>query len=69
MTMRPRHNAPETPPGSGPDPAHAPGKHRKGPPPVEGHATRRAPTSGTAHQPWLPTSGLIGKKRRSARRS
>jgi hypothetical protein len=36
---------------------------------VEGHATRRAPTSGTAHQPWLPTSGLIGKKRRSARRS
>jgi hypothetical protein len=64
-----RRSAPDAPPASGPDPAHAPGKHKKGPPPVKGHATGRAPTGARTHQPWLPTSGLIGKTRRSARRS
>ena len=49
------------------DPAHAPGKRRIGrvadaatPPQVRLERRR--------HQPWVPTSGLVGRTRRSARR-
>ena len=49
------------------DPAHAPGKRRIGrvadeaaPPKVRLERPR--------HQPWVPTSGLVGRQRRSARR-
>ena len=50
-----------------PDPAHAPGKTSLGPPP-KGRRPRPARVAGLRHQPWLPTSGLIGRQRRSARR-
>ena len=49
------------------DPAHAPGKRRLGrtadvTTPQQVRIERRR------HQPWVPTSGLVGRKRRSARR-
>jgi hypothetical protein len=69
MTMRSRRSEAEGPALPGSDPAHAPGKHRKSPPPLQGRAAQRTPAGARAHQPWVPTSGLIGKQRRSARRS
>lgn len=50
------------------DPAHAPGKRRLGR--VADAATpHHVRIEGRRHQPWVPTSGLVGRKRRSARRS
>ena len=50
------------------DRAHAPGKRNLGPAPGAAHLPA-APAGGHAqHQPWVPTSGLIGRSRRSARR-
>ena len=49
------------------DPAHAPGKRRTGP--VAGSvAPPQVRLERRRHQPWIPTSGLVGRKRRSARR-
>jgi hypothetical protein len=55
-------------PESEPDPAHAPGKRRRGPPPEQGRAAGEEPGRRRQHQPWVPTSGLVGRTRRSARR-
>jgi len=50
------------------DPAHAPGKRKKGPPvEPEGEPTE-ADLEPRRHEPWVPTSGLVGRKRRSPRR-
>lgn len=49
------------------DPAHAPGKRRL----ARATAMATPPSARVArskHQPWVPTSGLVGRKRRSARR-
>jgi hypothetical protein len=51
-----------------PDPAHAPGKRGLGPPQETAHMPPPAQVERTRHQPWVPTSGLIGRTRRSARR-
>lgn len=51
------------------DPAHAPGKRRKAPPPDADLPNRGQSAQSRRDQPWVPTSGLIGRKRRSARRS
>lgn len=50
------------------DPAHAPGKRKLGPPANAGKAPHDPLTESHKHQPWVPTSGLVGRKRRSARR-
>jgi hypothetical protein len=50
------------------DPSHAQGKRKLGPPP-EVEAPPTASIERRRHQPWVPTSGLVGRKRRSARRS
>jgi hypothetical protein len=49
------------------DPAHAPGKRRLGGP-VDETVPHRVRVERRRHQPWVPTSGLVGRKRRSARR-
>lgn len=49
------------------DPAHAPGKRRLGPT-ADAPTPRQVRIERTRHQPWVPTSGLVGRKRRSARR-
>lgn len=49
------------------DPAHAPGKRRLGRVADEAKP-RRSKLVRRRHQPWVPTSGLVGRKRRSARR-
>ena len=49
------------------DPAHAPGKRRIGRPADE-TMPHRVRLERRRHQPWVPTSGLVGRKRRSARR-
>jgi hypothetical protein len=49
------------------DPAHAPGKRRLGRS-ADDTAPPRVRVERRRHQPWIPTSGLIGRKRRSARR-
>jgi hypothetical protein len=51
------------------DPAHAPGKRGIGPPPGTPSSPRTAPLARTRDQPWVLTSGLVGRQRRSARRS
>jgi hypothetical protein len=57
-------------PGSGlleHDPAHAPGKRRLGRA-ADDATPRQVRLERRRHQPWVPTSGLVGRKRRSARR-
>ncbi len=55
-------------PGSTSDAAHAPGKRRLGLPMTPpGQPAAQAPRRGH-DQPWIPTSGLVGRTRRSARR-
>lgn len=49
------------------DPAHAPGKRRLGRPADEA-VPHRVRVERWRHQPWVPTSGLVGRTRRSARR-
>lgn len=49
------------------DPAHAPGKRRIGRAADE-VAPHQMQVERRRHQPWVPTSGLVGRKRRSARR-
>lgn len=67
--MRKRHASPvSAAPGTAPDPAHAPGKRGKGPPPATVSSPRAAPPTRTHDQPWVPSSGLVGRSRRSARR-
>ena len=48
-------------------PAHAPGKRKIGPM-ADQAAPPRVRVERRRHQPWVPTSGLVGRKRRSARR-
>jgi hypothetical protein len=56
------HDAPPEPA----DPAHAPGHRHLGPPPEE--PVPPDETLEPAHdQPWVPTSGLTDRKRRSPR--
>ncbi len=50
------------------DPAHAPGKHHLAPLPGTGRAAPRTGAVPPHDQPWVPTSGLVGRTRRSARR-
>jgi hypothetical protein len=56
------------------DPAHAPGKRRLGPPPRSPRANLRSSRRRSSsverlrERPWLPLSGFVGRKRRSARR-
>ena len=58
--VRGRRGAPEH------DPAHAPGKRRKGQAgPKRTGASRRQVDNRAQYQPWIPTSGLVGRKRRS----
>lgn len=61
---------PRPDPEPGPDPAHAPGKRHKGPPPEDALPPRRVAKGAKPvhHQPWIPTNGLVGRKRRSPRR-
>lgn len=50
------------------DPAHAPGKRKRGAPPGAKGAKPGAETRSDQHdQPWVPTSGLVGRSRRSPR--
>ena len=49
------------------DPAHAPGKRRIGRT-ADAATPRQVRIERQKHQPWVPTSGLVGRKRRSARR-
>jgi hypothetical protein len=51
------------------DRAHAPGKRRLFPPRTAERAAKPAPATRMHDQPWVPTSGLVGRSRRSARRS
>ena len=51
----------------GADPAHAPGKRRLGPT-ADSATPQQVRIERRRHQPWVPTSGLVGRKRRSARR-
>jgi hypothetical protein len=50
------------------DPAHAPGKRRLGPPAQQAQEHHETPAKRMHDQPWLPTSGRVGRRRRSARR-
>lgn len=50
------------------DPAHAPGKRRIGRP-ADAATPHQVRLERGRHQPWIPTSGLVGRTRRSARRS
>ena len=50
------------------DPAHAPGKRHRGPPAQQAPEHRDPPEKRSHDQPWVPTSGLVGRPRRSARR-
>lgn len=50
------------------DPAHAPGKRRIGRP-ADQAIPRPVRAERRRHQPWIPTSGFVGRTRRSARRS
>lgn len=50
------------------DPAHAAGKRKLGPPPETGQRLLEGHTKQARDQPWVPTSGFVGRKRRSARR-
>ena len=50
------------------DPAHAEGKRKLGPPPEVKQRPTGAKAKQRRNQPWVPTSGLVGRKRRSARR-
>jgi hypothetical protein len=50
------------------DPVHAPGKRRLGRM-TDAATPRQVRIERRRHQPWIPTSGLVGRKRRSARRS
>ena len=50
------------------DPVHSPGKRKRGPAPVEINAPVEHELEQKQDQPWIPTSGLVGRKRRSARR-
>jgi len=51
-----------------PDPAHAPGKAHRGAPPAAKQRAEANPAAPAHDQPWVPTSGLVGRSRRSARR-
>lgn len=51
----------------GHDPAHAPGKRRLGPT-ADAATPQQVRIERRRHQPWVPTSGLVGRTRRSARR-
>jgi hypothetical protein len=50
---------------SGTDPAHAPGKRRLPRPPDDQRAPKTATARSSRNQPWVPTSSLVGRKRRS----
>lgn len=50
------------------DPTRAPGKRHRGRP-DDAAAPTEVAVERPARQPWVPTSGLVGRKRRSARRS
>lgn len=67
MRMKRRHRGTRSFPAA--DPAHAPGKRKRalGPQAIE-PGTEEAP-SPMHDQPWIPTSRLLGRFRRSARRS
>jgi hypothetical protein len=62
-----RQPGPERP-EEAPDRAHAPGKRRLGPPPSVARSRQGMVAARTHDQPWVPTSGLVGRTRRSARR-
>lgn len=64
--MTKRDQRPQPGPAKGDDPAHAPGKRKRGAPPAMGRtAPKSEPASGQHDQPWVPTSGLVGRSRRS----
>jgi hypothetical protein len=67
--MMEKQRKPQEPREAVVDQAHAPGKRRMGPPPIAARAARATPARRTHDQPWVPTSGLVGRTRRSARRS
>jgi hypothetical protein len=48
------------------DPAHAPGKHKLGPPPGSGMSPHD-PGGAHGRQPWQATSAAVNRKRRAAR--
>lgn len=50
------------------DPVRAPGKRHRGRP-ADSDGPDDVLVERQPHQPWIPTSGLVGRKRRSARRS
>lgn len=50
------------------DPTRAPGKRHRGRA-ADAQAPPEVPSEAHTHQPWIPTSGLVGRTRRSARRS
>ncbi len=53
----------------GVDPAHAPGKRKRAPGPQTIEPTTEETPSPMHDQPWIPTSRLLGRFRRSARRN
>jgi hypothetical protein len=62
--MTKRANKPEGP-ARGADPAHAPGKAKRGAPPAVATPPQAEHDPGQHDQPWVPTSGLVGRSRRS----
>jgi hypothetical protein len=67
MTKPRKDRMPGAPETTG-DPAHAPGKRHIGPAPTGAGAPSSGPAKRGHDQPWVPTSGLVGRTRRSARR-
>lgn len=47
---------------------HGPRQRRGGPPPRAEEPHQESHAAAAHDQPWLPTSGLVGRSRRSARR-
>jgi hypothetical protein len=67
--MAKKHKQPTSPmPEDGADLAHAPGKRHIRPTRTPVDVPRNEPAKRMHDQPWLPTSGLVGRSRRSARR-
>lgn len=69
MTTRRRNRVQRRAQQEAPDPAHAPGKRKRGAPRDTEPAPHRIEPQPGHDQPWVPTNGLVGRKRRSARRS
>jgi len=59
---------PRSPKRTPEEPAHAEGKRHVALPDREAAPKARPTGPGGHHQPWVPTSGLVGRTRRSARR-